>query len=91
MSDPVLDYEQMFKNLKSVVDKKMEEEEEYFFLHRRIKELSPYADMAAKRIMELKMKDQIIILKCAVMLDEASKRICEKYGWDDEIDIVEME
>lgn len=80
-----LDFEKMFGNLKEVFDRQMELQETYFTILREMNETRKYSDLVSNRIMNLKMTDQIEILKHYLAIGKISEKMCKKYGWDDEI------
>ena len=86
-----LDYKKMFENLQSQIKPLIEREELYFKLVRRITELKPYTDKMAKVMMDISMQDQISLMTPLVTYAETSKKLLEKYGLDDDIEIEEME
>ena len=86
-----LDYKQMFENLQKQIKPLIEREEKYFKLARRINELKPYTDKMAKVIMDMSMQDQISLMTPLAIYAETSKKLLEKYGLDDDVEIVEME
>ena len=86
-----LDYKKMFENLQSQIKPLIEREELYFKLARRMTELKPYTDKAAKVITNMSMQDQISLMTPLVTYAETSKKLLEKYGLGDDIEIEEME
>ena len=86
-----LDYKKMFENLQGQIKPLIEREELYFKLVRRMNELRPYTDKSAKVMMDISMQDQISLMTPLVTYAETSKKLLEKYGLDDDIEIEEME
>ena len=86
-----LDYKQMFENLQRQIKPLIEREELYFKLARRVTELKPYTDKMVKVMMDISMQDQIRLMTPLVTYAETSKKLLEKYGLDDDIEIEEME
>ena len=83
-----LDYKTMFENLKTVVDKHLEKEAEYCLILNQLAELSPYHKIVSDRLFELKMSEQLPILRHYLKVSQISKKLCEKHGWDSEMEDV---
>lgn len=86
-----LDYKEMFENLQRMVGSIFEREERYFELLRKVNELTPFCNKAAKVVMEMPIADQISILEPLVVYCETCKMVLEKHELDDDIEIEEME
>lgn len=86
-----LDYEKMIEALSKSIKEYVDLEDRYFALARKINELNPYTQRGGERIMEMKMADQVKLFEIMVAYAELSKKLCEKYGWADDIDIVPMD
>ena len=84
MNEQTLDYKKMFENLQNMINNKLKQEQEYFSLLREIDELKPYSAMAAAHMLNMKIADQIMLLKCIEMTGVVSKKLCEKYSFDEE-------
>lgn len=80
-----LDYEKMFMALKERFESKIREQDNYFAMLREINKLKPYSDLINKKMYDLKIYEQCAIYKHLLEINLISKKLCEKYGWDDEI------
>ena len=86
MPNENLDYKQMFMVLTEKFGNKLREQESYFAILKEINELKPYNDLISTKIFDLKMYEQYAIFKHILEINKISKRLCEKYGWDKEIE-----
>lgn len=78
-----LDYKQMFETLLARFNDKFKVELEYFDLLAKVQETKKYNDLLNEHLFEMSMADQVPICKIAVAMNEYSKQMCEKYGWED--------
>lgn len=85
MGTEKFDYEKMFMALSELFKNTIQTQEIYFRTLQEINELKPYNNLISKRICNLKMFEQIAILKHVLEIHKISKKLCEKYGWDEEI------
>lgn len=84
MEEYKVDYKKMFDEMKTSLDRIMQEDNEYFDLLRETQENSYYANLITKNMMNLKKIDQIKILRITAKHGELCKSLCEKYGFDEE-------
>ena len=85
MGNESLDYEKMFMALRERFESKIQEQEIYFTLLKEINKLKPYSDLINTKMYDLKIYEQCAIFKHLLEINRISKKLCERYGWDDEI------
>ena len=72
-------YEEIIKNAFDAIKKQKNTEREYFDLLRKNQELAPYVRAINTHMFEIKMEDQIPLLRLIVQLGEVDKYLCNKY------------
>lgn len=82
MEEYKLDYKKMFDEMKTNLDRIMQEDNEYFELLRETHQNSYYVNLITKNLMNLKKIDQIKILRITKAHCELCKSLCEKYGFE---------
>ena len=86
-----IDYKSMFENLKKFVQNHFEVENEFFSLTRELGELQPYSNEFSENMFKMKMVDQVKVMRIAVELGKLQKELCEKYGFDSDVEVTEYD
>lgn len=87
-----LDYEKMFTTFNALLEKCncwFDLEKEAFKLAREIKNLLPYCKAFSKNFASIDKADTVRVMRILIQYDKLAKQMCEKYGW--EVDIEEGE
>jgi hypothetical protein len=66
-------------------------ENEFFSLSKELSELQPYINAFSDNIFKMKMVDQVKTMRIAVELGRLQKELCEKYGFDDDVEVTEYD
>lgn len=86
-----IDYKQSIENLMQVIKNRADEERTYFDLQKQLNELSGYGTVVGKHIYDINMTEQIPLLSMLLQTSKYYKYLCEKYGWEDEVEELDCE
>lgn len=81
-----VDYIAIIKELKAKCKSMLDEQTAYTNVAAEIANLSKYSDYLIPRVHELSFTEQFWLMKLSLPLYRYHKEVCEKYGWDEEID-----
>ena len=86
-----IDYKQSIESLMQIIKNKADEERTYFDLRKQLNELSGYGTVVEKHLFDISMTDQIPLVSMLVQQNKYYKYLCEKYGWEDEVEELNCE
>ena len=70
----------MEETFKAMMNAMFENQTLYFELVEKVTEKKNYTDMMSKRLMKMKLTDQIKVLKLMADLADVAEDLCKKYG-----------
>jgi hypothetical protein len=79
-----IDYEKALEQTFEALKQRVDVEKEYFDLLRQIKDGDECYQLVNEHFYDIKMEDQILLLRCLVQTRECNKWLCDKYGLCDE-------
>lgn len=85
-----IDYKALFEQAMKKVREQANQQDEYSALMQQCNELAKYSTIISNRLLQMKLSDQITLMKAAVHMNQVSKQLCQKYGWENDIPESEM-
>ena len=81
-----IDYKKALQQTFEALKQRADMEKEYFDLLEQLKDNNCYSKLVSEHLFDIKMEDQILLLRCSVQMNKCCEWLCDKYGLCDEED-----